>query len=89
MLNVVNEQCLLFFFLSKHMTVGLETWNTNQGCILPLLLRVLKNFLHGLLFYGTEVIYLEFGSRDTKTFDIFHLIEFFVVTLKRLHMDHM
>lgn len=92
MLNVVNEQCLLFFFLSKHMTVGLETWNTNQGCILRLLLRVLKNFLHGLLFHGTEVIYLEFGSRDTKntkTFDIFHLIEFFVVTLKRLHMDHM
>lgn len=74
------------------MTVCLEIWNTNQGCILRLLLRVLKNFLHGLLSYETEVIYLRFGSRDTKnakTFDIFHLNEFSVVTLKRLHMDHM
>lgn len=46
------------FSLSKHMTVCLEIWNTNQGCILRLLLRVLKNFLHGLLSYETEVIYL-------------------------------
>lgn len=58
MLNVVNEQCLLFFFSPNIMTVCLEIWNTNQGCILRLLLRVLKNFLHGLLSYETEVIYL-------------------------------
>lgn len=58
MLNVVNEQCLLFFFSLNITTVCLEIWNTNQGCILRLLLRVLKNFLHGLLSYETEVIYL-------------------------------
>lgn len=93
MLNVVNEQCLLVFFLSKHTTVCLETWNTNQGCILWLLLRVLKNFLTWATFFWEQKSFIyEFGSRDTKnakTFDIFHLIEFFVVTLKRLHMDHM
>lgn len=70
------------------MTVCLEIWNTNQGCILRLLLRVLKNFLHGLLSYETEVIYLR-DTKNVKTFDIFHLNEFSVVTLKRLHMDHM
>lgn len=88
MLNVVNEQCLLFFFSPNIMTVCLEIWNTNQGCILRLLLRVLKNFLHGLLSYETEVIYLR-DTKNVKTFDIFHLNEFSVVTLKRLHMDHM